>query len=171
LCAASLGLAACALAEVVPSWQVPWWLYLVLGLALAAAVLRRVPWREQLGGICLLASAVAIMATLYFVPWSTRKPFVRRLDTVRVGASENDVRRIMKGYRVVTTVPGRRMANGGEPTCDVTHVDGGVVSSDTLEPGHARLLFRHSCDGAFDADFGVVELSAGKVVDVRFEPD
>jgi hypothetical protein len=181
---ATLGLAAFAFAELFLCWPVAWWLYAALFPCFTLGLLRPVAWRAQLGALALLGLACLSMILLYVAPWSTRKSFVRSLHSIPLGAPERDARYAMRRYRVLTHVhgppapplaaPPPRQAAAPHPTpplCDVSPGDGGTFASDEIPIGHARLIYRHSCDGAFNADFGVVDIANGKVTDVQFQPD
>jgi hypothetical protein len=180
---ALVGFGLCALVELLVCYPVAWWLYAALIPFFALGMLRPVSWRAQLRALAGLSLAIVAMAVLYFVPWSTRKPFVRRLQSIPTGATEGEARRIMGKYRVLTEVhsddppptipvPDPSQTPTGPPTvCDVTTLDGGLYASNELPLGHERLSYRHSCDGDFDADFGVVELTNDQVTEVSFDPD
>lgn len=50
-----------------------------------------------LKGVTVLAVLVAL-ATLYLVPWSPRKPFLRSFSRIQAGMSAQEVATIMGGY-------------------------------------------------------------------------
>lgn len=157
--------------EVLFGYPVVWWLYAaasgLLGISVAAALVgkrHRVLAVFPVLGICL-----AWM--LFVVPWNTRKPFLRDLDRIEVGMSEQEVRAIMDGYMVGTgwPTPGR-----GDPVTDGSGA--GAVRFATIEnSGELELagaiVFRHSNDGAYNADWGIVQLERGRVASVEFSGD
>ncbi len=93
-----------------------------------------------------------MIAALYLIPWTTRKPFLWALDSVKPGMTLTEVRQAMAGYMEGTgwRYPG---SVGGEIS-----IQGAVV-------------FRHSDDPQFNADFGIVYLANGRVTHVEFSPD
>jgi hypothetical protein len=103
LAAFALGLlTACELALAFP---VAGWLYLAVGALFAVGLIRPIAPRRQMYQIGALALVLAASSTLYFVDWSTRKPFLRDLARVRVGMSEAEVRHVMAGYKEGTGWP------------------------------------------------------------------
>jgi hypothetical protein len=70
---AAIALALFALCELGLAYPVAWWLYLCPAVAFAAALIRPVAVRSQLGRVGVLASILAFTAALYFVDWTTRK--------------------------------------------------------------------------------------------------
>lgn len=172
---ASVALALFALAEVLLAMPVAWWLYLSLIPLFAAGLLRRQPGAAQFLRLVALIVIVAGMAALYFVPWSSRKPFLRDLNSIRPGMSEAEVRRIMGRYLEGTGWPapyggtpdGRGTLNilgSGATHATGTSPNGQMTIADSL-------VFRHSNDGAFNSDWGIVTLKDGKVTAVSFSPD
>jgi hypothetical protein len=112
---------------------------------------------------------------LYFVPWSSRKPFLHDLYSIQPGMTEADVRRVMGRYKEGTGWPA---AYGGMPAGTGTLTDlgtGSTHATGTTPAGEMTiqdsLVFRHSTDGAFDADFGIVTFRNSRVVEVSFSPD
>lgn len=79
---AAVALALFALCEVGMAYPVAWWLYVTVALAFATGLIRRAPPRGQLARIGALAAVVGIIAVLYFVEWTSRKPFLRDLARV-----------------------------------------------------------------------------------------
>jgi hypothetical protein len=172
---ASLALALFALAEVLLAMPVVWWLYLLLIPLFAFGIVRRQPASVQPRRLAAFAGVVAFIATLYFVPWSSRKPFLHDLYRIQPGMSEADVRRIMGRYREGTGWPA---AYGGNPAGTGTLTDlgtGATHATGTTPTGEMTiqnsLIFRHSTDGAFDSDWGVVEFKDGRVTGVSFSAD
>ena len=141
----------CMMAELLLFFPVPAWIYAPTALLLSGPLLPRDPesWRSR--RLIPLISVNALILALYLVPWSSRKPFLRDLFSIRPGMTMAEAERIMAGYKRGTgwKVPG---------TNQEFAPDGAIV-------------FRHSDDGLFNADWGVVTIVNGKVVDVRFDPD
>src|SRR3954469_18890516 len=85
---AGVALALFAFCEVGMAYPVAWWLYLFVAVAFAAALIRPVPARTQPVRIGALVAVLAIIAVLYFVEWTTRKPFLHDLARVHTGMTE-----------------------------------------------------------------------------------
>ena len=164
-----------ALIEVGMSYPVVWWLYLILGGMFGLALAQWISLRKQVVRVSALLVLWAIICALYFVMWSSRKPFLHDLYRVRPGMTEGEVQKIMARYMEGTGWP---MLPGGK-----TNEDGAlnIVGSSSQYSSHASdkgelairdaLVFRHSNEGAFNSDWGIVTLSNGKVVKVEFSPD
>lgn len=143
----ALAFTLCALCELVFAYPVARFLYVPLALVAAAALVRPVAVRRQVGPLATLVVLLAGMATLHLVDWTTRKPFLRDLARVRVGMTEAEVRPILSRYR--------RFAN----------------PPDTLAAQRETMIVRHSTAGAFDSDVGIVRFSQGRVASVEFSAD
>jgi signal transduction histidine kinase len=172
---AATALALFALCEVGMAYPVAWWLYLCLIVAFAGGLIRPVSVRSQLARIGALVAVMAVTATLYFVEWTTRKPFLRDLDRIRVGMTEAEVRQIMGRYMEGTGWPAILGSSTNAPgTLNIVGSDS-QYSTETSPSGQMvirdSLVFRHSNDGAFNSDWGIISLSGGKVVSVEFSPD
>ena len=172
---ASLALALFALAEVLLAMPVAWWLYLSLIPLFAFGIVHRQPAASQVRRLAAFAGVVAFIAALYFVPWSSRKPFLHDLYSIQPGMSEADVRRIMGRYMEGTGWPA---VYGGSPAGSGTLTDlgtGATHATGTTSSGEmtiqSSLVFRHSTDGAFDSDWGIVEFKDGRVTGVSFSAD
>jgi hypothetical protein len=165
-----------ALCEVGMAYPVAWWLYLLIAIGFAVALIRRAPIRNQRAGIGALVLIYAVIASLYFVEWTTRKPFLRDLARVQVGMTGADVRRIMSGYMEGTGWPASPYDNSTDSSSTLTDVGSGSQYSTTTSASgemviRDSLVFRHSTNGAFNSDWGIVSLSGGRVVKTEFSPD
>ena len=165
-----------ALCELVLAFPVAWWLYVSVVLAFAAALVERAPLRRQPRRLGALAAITAIAATLYLVDWSTRKPFLRDLNRIKVGMSEAEVRQIMARYMTGTGWPasagdGRQTASGTLSIVGSTSQYSTTVSSSGELQIRNAIVFRHSNDGAFDSDWGIVTFVGSRVVRVEFSRD
>jgi hypothetical protein len=172
---AGLALALFSLAEVLLDIPVVWWFYLLLILLFALGLLRRQRSSTQFGRLIALSVIVASIAALYVVPWSSRKPFLRDLYSIRRGMTEADVRRIMGRYMEGTGWPA---THNGTPAGSGTLTDSGtgakypIGSSPSGEMTiESSLVFRHSTDAAFNSDWGIVRFKDGRVTAVSFSPD
>lgn len=171
--AVSLGLF--ALCEVGMAWPVAWWLYLAAVIVTGVGVLSRGGTSGRTWRYLAVAGAMSLAVALYSVNWTTRKPFLRDLAKVRPGMSEAEVKRVMSRYLEGTGWPA---APGSTPDGGATVTDigsGRSFSSSVSEAGQLvikdSLVYRHSNDGAFNSDWGIVSLKDGRVVGVSFSPD
>jgi hypothetical protein len=172
---ATIALTLFALCELGLAYPVSWWLYLALGVVFIAALIRPIEVRAQFGRLGVLAAIIAGIAALYFVDWTTRKPFLRDLDRIRVGMSEAEVRHIMGRYKEGSGWPAIPGSSSNAPgTLNIVGSDA-QYSTETSPSGQMvirdSLVFRHSDDGAFNSDWGIISLSSGRVVRVEFSPD
>jgi hypothetical protein len=173
---AGFALALFALCEVGMAYPVAWWLYFSVAIAFAAALLQPVPVRSQLARIGALVAVIAVIAVLYFVEWTSRKPFLRDLARIHVGMTKAEVQHIMRRYMEGTGWPASPFDKSTNSSGTLTDVgSGSQYSTTTSQSGEMfirdSLVFRHSDDGAFNSDWGIVSLSSGKVVRVEFTPD
>jgi hypothetical protein len=117
---------------------------------------------------------LAALLVLYAVPWNSRKVFLKDFARVREGMTMPEVEAIMGKYMKGTGWPAPPSATSTPKP--LTEVGSGTtlmttVSSEgelTIQDG---IVYRHSDDGAFNADFGVVQFKDGKVVSTEFMPD
>lgn len=173
---AGIALALFALCEVGMAYPVAMWLYLLLAVVFAAALIRPVSVRRQPARIIALVAVLAVIAALYSVEWTTRKPFLRDLARVHAGMTEVEVRHIMGRYMEGTGWPA---LPGSSPShaLGTLNISGSAsqYSTETSSSGQMvirdSLVFRHSNDGAFNSDWGIISLSSGRVVSVEFSPD
>jgi signal transduction histidine kinase len=172
---AGIALALFALCEIGMAYPVAWWLYLCVAVAFAAALVRPVAFRSQVARIGALVAVIAVIATLYLVEWTTRKPFLRDLDRIRIGMTEAEVRQIMGRYIEGTGWPAIPGSSTNAPGTLIIAGSASQYSTETSPSGQMvirdSLTFRHSNDGAFNSDWGIVSLSNGRVVSVEFSPD
>jgi hypothetical protein len=162
LAIATLALGLLAACELVLAFPVPGWLYLAVGAFFAVGLLRPLTLRRQKYQVGALALVLAAIATLYFVEWSTRKPFLRDLARVQVGMSEADVRLVMARYKEGTGWP-------AVPTSPPSSSAKPEPAGELVLP-HS-LVFRHSDEAAFNSDWAIIALSEGRVAKVEFSAD
>jgi hypothetical protein len=108
---------------------------LVLGL-----LFLRSPTRSRGATLALFLLA---MVALHLVPWSSRKHFLRDLNSIRAGMSLAEVERLMNPY----------------------------VLSNSPEFSPWLRTYSHSQTPAFNSDYGIVYFEQGRVVRVEFLPD
>jgi len=172
---AALVLALLAWCEMGMAYPPAWWLYLLMALAFAVALIPFAPGRFQCIRIISLLVLFSILAALHYMPWTSRKPFLRDLDRIRAGMTEAQVRHIMNRYLEGTGWPASprdNPTNGGTLSImgsSLQYATTPSLSGELLLRN--SLVFRHSTKGAFNADWGIVSLSKGRVVRVEFSPD
>jgi hypothetical protein len=163
------------LCEVVLAFPVAWWLYLIVALMFTAVVVRGASPCHQFRPLFTLAGLWALIATLYFVEWTSRKPFLRDLDRVRVGMTEVEVRQIMYRYLEGTGWPAFPDGNSNNASGMLMVGSGARYPTGASKSGELvirdSLVFRHSKTARFNSDWGIVSLSSGRVVSVSFSPD
>lgn len=167
-----MALAFFAWAELLLAMPVAWWLYVVLIPMFAFGLHEKGALQAPRGAWKHFGVAVVLITTLHFVPWTSRKPFLRDLHRVQAGMTESDVRRIMGRYLEGTGWPS--MPEGGSGT--LTDLGSGGTHTTTISTNgdmalRDSLVFRHSTDGRFNSDWGIVELDGGRVKGVSFSPD
>ncbi|MCG8510750.1 MAG: hypothetical protein MI741_16125, partial [Rhodospirillales bacterium] len=89
---ALLVIAFAAFVEIVGSMPLGWMYYTVAGGLILAAALIAIALRPRLVRIALTLAGcvvvVALLLTMFYVPWSSRKPFLADLNRVEVGMTE-----------------------------------------------------------------------------------
>lgn len=159
-----IGAAVCASAPVFAAYGFLWTLILLPFL------LRRPSIAKYAFYVLLMIS----LAILYFVPWNSRKPFLRDLERVQIGMTVAEVESIMGEYLKGTgwpALPGTASSNG-----QLMEVGSGITmtTSDSFSGELAiedSIVYRHSIGGAFNSDWGVVMFKEARVVRKTFMPD
>jgi hypothetical protein len=160
-----------AFAEILLALPLPVWFYGLSGLLVILPVVIRPSHLSAFVAVALIGFLIAF----HLVPWTSRKPFLHQLNKVRPGMTEAEVRVIMTGYKEGTGWPaapwqppgfkGTLEAPGSSNTFrTVTDTNSRIALIDSL-------VFRHSDDGRFNSDWGVVEFKDGRVIRVQFMPD
>ncbi len=167
-------LALLGLYEVLLELPVAWWLYAAVTVVFVLAIVFTIKGRLPYRSLVIPIVAIAFAWLLYFVPWSARKQFVKDLYCIRSGMNEEQVREIMSGYMEGTGWPavyggeteGEGTLNdlGSGTSRSTTSVDGNLAIKDSI-------VFRHSDEGAYNSDWGIVTFENGRVVGVDFSPD
>jgi energy-coupling factor transporter transmembrane protein EcfT len=160
--------------EVVLGFPVAWWLYLAVTIMFTLSIVLTLTGRLPYRTLVIPFAAIAFGWLLFFVPWSSRKPFLTDLYSIRSGMNERQVREIMSGYIEGTGWPA---VYGGETPGEGTLNDLGSGASYSTTSADGKLaikdaiVFRHSNDGAYGSDWGIVTFENGRVVSVDFSPD
>ncbi|HYG33568.1 MAG TPA: hypothetical protein VEC99_02210 [Clostridia bacterium] len=176
LAIAAFALVLFALCELGLLYPVAWWLYLPVAMVFVVTLVRIAPLRSQRLRIGVLIAILGAIAALYFVNWTSRKPFLRDLARVRVGMTEAEVRQIMGRYMVGTGWPLPPFDASTSATGTTVRMNGssqysGEASSTGELALRDALVFRHSNDGAFNSDWGIISVSNGRVAKVEFSAD
>ena len=161
--------------EVLLGFPITWWIYLAFMLGCGLALSMPNSFSNQYARIASLLVIAVVLATLYLVPWTTRKPFLHDLYSIQPGMTEAQAREIMTGYMEGTGWP---PYSADEPhqemTLDVPGFDApftAVVSEKGDLMLRGNIVFRHSNDGSMNSDWGVVTIDNSKVVSVAFSRD
>lgn len=172
---ASIAFCLLALCEVGFSYPVAWWLYLAVLIMFAVGIVRRTPLRGQVRRVWVLGLLGVGIAGLYFVPWSSRKPFLRDLYSIQPGMTETQVRQTMARYMEGTGWPAVYGTVSNAPGSLVDAGSGATYATGETSTGEMTIrdsiVYRHSTDGAYDSDWGIISLSNGIVVRVSFSAD
>lgn len=120
------------------------------------------------------AGLILGLVILYLVPWNSRKPFLGNLDKVQIGMTADQVESIMGRYMKGTGWPA--IPGSPTPTGQLVEVGSGITMATANSPSGELVIqdsitYRHSNDGAFNSDWGVVKFKDGKVVAKEFMPD
>ena len=140
----------------VPALWITPLLYVLYTMCVAAGLLFFLFQKREVRRVLLLVAFIVAMLILYKIQWTTRKPFLLDLSHVRIGMTAQEVDRVMGGY-----IKGSGIAPVGSFGSDE---NGQLKLSDST-------LYRHSYDGAFNADWGLVRFKDGRVTNVEFLPD
>jgi len=143
----------------------------LLWLPIGASLLRGSgPSRRQI----LLAAAFCLILLGKFADWNSRRPFIRDLLRIREGMTVEQVDNVMARY-----MTGTRLA--WPPISDDKPKSSSSISpatSQTVKKGPDNELnltdsnvYRHSNEGAYNADWGIVRFHEGKVESVDYMPD
>jgi hypothetical protein len=114
-------------------------------------------WKEKL---LILGLFVAVLVSVRFVDWNSRKPFLKDLGRIEEGMTVSQVDQIMAGYE-------RGPEADGPPVLEQA-VDS---STTTDQAGRTWVTYRHTAEGWGNSDWGVVGFQDGVVFETRFLPD
>jgi len=149
-------LLAAAVAEYTLPVYVPGYIYLgfaLLNLAFLLPYLRRSDFRPRFAAPTLFVFGLLFV---YSESWSSRKLFLHDLKSIRSGMSAQQVDNVMARHHVYNIgPPNTRLDDNGK----LVLIDTGSAS------------YRHSDDGEFNGDVGIVRFSGGRVTGVEFSRD
>jgi hypothetical protein len=132
-------------------------LYVAMIILFGIGLVRNRPLERQPRRLAALALVCAAVAVLHFVPWTSRKPFLRDLDRIRPGMTAVEVEEIMQGYVRGSGWPAEPLASS-------------EIAEGELTIEGAR-IYRHSATARFNSDWGIVHFEEGRVARVEFSPD
>lgn len=128
------------------------------------------PGRQHWIKVLLLATMLLVV---WLVPWTSRKRFLGDFYKVRLGMSVAECESIMRGYMKGTGWPALPGSRSGGSLADLS--SGSTFVTSVSANGELVLegciVYRHSNDGSYNSDWGVVKILDGKVVNVEFLPD
>ena len=161
--------------EVLLRIPVPGGWYLGVVPLLVLGLLRRQAFAAQRDRVWWLVVCLGLLAVLHFVPWSTRKPFLRDLGRIQPGMTEAEARQIMGRYLEGTGWPGE-VDGAAVPAGRLHDLGSGATLATKVSPDgqlgfRNAVVYRHSTQAAFNSDWGIVTFKDGKVSGVSFSPD
>jgi len=115
------------------------------------------PWKEKL---LILGLFVAVLVSVRFVDWNSRKPFLKDLGQIEEGMTVTQVDQIMAGYE--------RGPEADQPPILEPAEDG---SGPAARADRTWVVYRHTTEGWGNSDWGVVGFQDGVVFETRFLPD
>lgn len=115
----------------------------------------------------LVIAFLFFVVLIYYMPWSSRKVFLRDLYSIKSGMSITEVERRMSRYIIPfeDDMPNDLIPTSSDISWDVVkekQSDTGLVD---------QLVYRHSNNGLFNADLGIVHFKNGLVESVEFMTD
>lgn len=144
------------------------------GLFSTLILLPLLTWKPSWLKFACYALMILSFGILYFFPWNSRKPFLRNFEKIRIGMTVSEVEMIMGNYIKGTGWQSPRRAKTSAATPTELHSDITMKPSDNPSGEmeiQDSIVYRHSHDGAYNSDWGVVEFRDGKVVGKTFMPD
>jgi signal transduction histidine kinase len=170
---ASVGLVILVLADT-GFYPVTWWLFLLVFVLFALGLLRRKPLKEQFVRVGILILLGVLIGAVYLTPWPGRKAFLIDLYSIKVGATEAEVRQIMGKYHEGTGWPaiyGDSPSNPGtliDLSTGTTRRTGATASGEMTIP--VSLVFRPTNERG-DSNWGIIAFREGRVTNVSFSAD
>jgi len=178
LVTAAVALTALAMVDFVWSWLGTWpiaptiyvryaWPWLLIMLPFVIFRFNK----QKLGVVLALPLA---MTLIYYTPWTTRKPFLRHLSSIRAGMDHAEVERIMRGY----TRPFGEPEGSPEENAQNDQVPHATAAGHSIgnkaeneEAAADEHVYKHSNSSAFYQDLGIIKFQDGKVKSVEFSAE
>jgi hypothetical protein len=123
-------------------------IYAAFWVLVGALLLYDRPLREK---VPVLIVFLALVFSLRFVDWNSRKPFLRAFYRIEEGMTYRQVEQVMGGY-------------AGSAGADAEVDEEGYVVAGTIS-------YTHTDEGWGDSDWGLVTFQGGRVVEIEFLPD
>lgn len=143
---------------------------LVISVLLSLFIIRRFSVTKCLLYLCFLFFLIILKC----VPWTSRKAFVADLYSLRRGMHISEVEQRMSRYLRGTglpLLPSHLSASTNLTDLSSSHryqLTGGETGSLELKNS---LVYRHSDEGHFNGDWGIVKIHNGHVMSVSFSMD
>jgi len=131
--------------------------YTAFWVLIGGLLLRGIPVRLRL---MLLIVFVAQVASIRFVNWNSRKPFLKDLYRIEEGMTPAQVDEIMGGY-----------TGGNYGGLPLSLTDMRYEFNDRGEIVTGWVTYRHTEEGWGNSDWGTVAFEDGRVVRIHFSPD
>lgn len=159
-----VGVAVCASATI----------FIGYGLFCTLILLPLLLWKASWLKFVCYVMMILSLGVLYFVPWNSRKPFLRDFEKIHIGMTVPEVEMIMGNYLKGTgwQTPRSTESSPARPTEPSSDIPLNPSDNPSGELGFQdSVVYRHSNEGAFNSDWGVVKFEDGKVVSKTFMPD
>ena len=149
----------------------------VSGIVVSISILPLVLYGKRLASWMVYLTFMVAMIALYVTPWSLRRQFIRDLASIRIGMTEDEANHIMMRYIRGTGWPAPPSFNGKSAstiivprngTTDVYGIEGGRDHELKLDKS---VVFRYSNDRLHNGDWGIITVSTGHVVSVKYCSD
>jgi hypothetical protein len=169
----ALGILVASFLELVCVWCLSLRQFIYIGLICTASQLPFLLYRASVRKTCVNILFWSALMLLFLVPWNGRKVFLRDLDKVHAGMTANEVETIMGKYMKGTGWPVPAEDKSAPVLTDVaTGRRNQTYRTDSGELGiKDAVVYRHSNEGAFNSDWGIVHFEDGRVTGTEFSPD
>jgi hypothetical protein len=143
------------------AWYALFWSVILIPLLVAT---------RARGLVMAYAGFLIVLSLLHTTDWSSRKPFLRDLRRIEVGMTPEDVESIMGRYMIGTgwRLPASTTSGTGTPG-ETQPLDDQQLDAELQLDG--AVVYRHSDEGAYNSDWGVVHFEDGCVVGTEFLAD
>ena len=171
LCAIAAVLA--ALFEIWAAWCLSLKQLLLYGTVWTAVQFPFLLYRASVRKACVILLFWAMLLVLYVVPWNSRKVFLMDFHKVRAGMTRTEVKHLMKKYTEGTGWPALPADTRSSTLTEVS--SGTKLETTVTDAGELGIkdavVYRHSNEGCFSSDWGVIHFENGRVSAKEFMPD
>ena len=143
---------------------------IVISVLLSPLIFRRFSGLKLVLYFCFLFSLVM----LHCAPWTSRKTFVADLYSLRPGMSIAEVDQRMSVYLKGTGLPSLPVRlSAATNLTDLSTGNSYRLSDGETGSGNLQtaLVYRHSTEGRFNGDWGIVQVHSGRVMSISFSMD